>query len=237
MSKGRLIFVAAAIVGAVTTAVLSQAIQVDSRTATDADSTVYASVKIGDQWWMAENLRATHYRNGDPVPRITDNAQWAALTTGACSEYDNAAGHVAAYGRLYNAYAVRDSRGLCPQGWHVPTDEEWKQLEMFLGMSSSEANKMTAWRGKNEGQLLKSADFGGDNKAGFGARGSGYRDPKGIYRAEHADNNYWTATTFDNNGSVESILHGLTRRTPTIVRNFHVQTYGFSVRCMRLDDG
>jgi uncharacterized protein (TIGR02145 family) len=231
MSKGRLISVAAVIVVAVTTVVLSQVIQGDTRPATDG--TVYASVKIGDQWWMAENLRATHYRNGDLVPHITDKAQWAALTTGAYSEYDNDADHVAAYGRLYNAYAVQDIRGLCPQGWHVPTDEEWKQLEVFLGMSSSEANRMTAWRGKNEGQLVKSADFGGDDTAGFGARGTGYRDPRGIYRAEHSDNNYWTATTFDNNGSVESILHGLTRRAPTIVRNFHVQTYGFSVRCMR----
>ena len=106
-------------------------------------------------------LKATHYGNGDPVPHITDNAQWAALTTGAYGEYDNDEDHVGVYGRLYNAYAVQDIRGLCPQGWHVPTDEEWIKLEMSLGMSSSEAKRMTAWRGKNEGHLLKSADFGG----------------------------------------------------------------------------
>ncbi|MFQ5629021.1 MAG: fibrobacter succinogenes major paralogous domain-containing protein [bacterium] len=108
---------------------------------TDIDGNSYRAVKIGDQWWMAENLRVTRYRNGDAIPNITDNKAWSQLTTGALCNYDNDPEKAAIYGLLYTWYAVIDSRGIAPEGWHVPSDEEWKQLEISLGMSESEANK------------------------------------------------------------------------------------------------
>ena len=86
---------------------------------------------------MASNLRTTKYRDGTPIP--SDNIV-----------------HLRFYGRLYNWYAVSDSRGLCPTGWHVPSDNEWKELEMYLGMSQQEADRLFAWRGTNEGGKLKS---------------------------------------------------------------------------------
>ena len=103
-------------------------------TVTDYDGNVYQTVLIGDQCWMMENLKVTHYRNGDPIPHVTDGEIWSGLTSGAYCHYDNDEGNVSTYGRLYNWYAVEDSRNIAPDGWHVPTDTEWKQQEMYLGI-------------------------------------------------------------------------------------------------------
>lgn len=117
----------------------------ETSTLTDIDGNIYQTVKIVDQWWMAENLKVTHYRNGDPIPNVTNNSDWGNLSTGTYCAYNNDNVNISTYGLLYNWYAVADSRELAPTGWHVPTDEEWKQLEMSLGMSDSEANDR-GWR-------------------------------------------------------------------------------------------
>ena len=90
-------------------------------TVTDVDGNVYPTVKIGNQIWMAENLKVTHFRNGDPIPNHTDDAEWDTPNSAWCA-YDNETSNVEIYGRLYNWFAVNDSRGLAPEGWHVPTD-------------------------------------------------------------------------------------------------------------------
>ena len=105
-------------------------------TVTDIDGNLYYTVKIGEQWWMLENLRVTHYRNGDAIPNVTDDAEWEGLSTGAYCDYDNDPANVATYGRLYNWYAVGDSRNIAPAGWHVPSDDEWQTLVDYLGGSS-----------------------------------------------------------------------------------------------------
>jgi len=122
---------------------------------TDYDGNEYDVILIGDQIWMAENLKVTHYRNGDEIENVTDGTQWANLTTGAYCYYDNNAANGDIYGALYNWYAVAedDTRGLAPEGWHVPTDDEIMILEMELGMSQSQANS-TGYRGTNEGSKL-----------------------------------------------------------------------------------
>ncbi|MCK4358753.1 MAG: fibrobacter succinogenes major paralogous domain-containing protein [Candidatus Cloacimonetes bacterium] len=127
-------------------------------TVTDIDGNIYQIIKIGDQWWLAENLRVTHYRNGDPIPEVTDNSAWVGLTTGAYCNYDNDDGYVSTYGHLYNWYAVDDSRGIAPDGWHVPTDDEWKELEMYLGMTQAQADDI-GWRGTDEGGKLKETGY------------------------------------------------------------------------------
>ena len=104
----------------------------------------YATVQIGEQCWFAENLRNEHYANGDSIPGGLSNSEWQNAddtNLGAQAIYNNDASNLADYGRLYNWYAVDDARGLCPSGWHVPTDEEFMTLEMELGMSESEANR------------------------------------------------------------------------------------------------
>lgn len=107
--------------------------QTPSGTVTDIDGNVYHSVKIGTQTWMVENLKTTKYRNGDLIPNITNGSAWISLTSGAyCWNSNDAASYKAAYGALYNGYAVRDSRNIAPAGWHVPSDAEWKTLILYL---------------------------------------------------------------------------------------------------------
>ena len=122
-------------------------------TVTDIDGNIYQTLVIGDQEWMVENLKVTHYRNGDAISNITDNTQWANLLTEAYCFYDNDIINGETYGAIYNWYAVDDSRGLAPTGWHVPSDVEIMELEMYLGMSQSQANNVYM-RGTNEGSKL-----------------------------------------------------------------------------------
>jgi uncharacterized protein (TIGR02145 family) len=98
---------------------------------------------------MAENLKVTHYRNGDAIPNVTDSTAWTNLSTGAFCNSDNNEANVALYGRLYNWFAMSDNRKISPQGWHIPSDEDWKQLEMYLGMSRELADRVL-YRGTNE---------------------------------------------------------------------------------------
>ena len=154
----------------------------NSETVTDIDGNTYKTVKIGNQIWMAENLKVTHYRNGDIIPNVTNNFEWAYLSTGAWCVHDNDGSYANTYGYLYNWYAVNDIRNIAPEGWHVPTDEEWKELEMYLGMSQTEADD-TGYRGTNEGGKLKEAgtthwetpNTGATNETGFSALPGGCR--------------------------------------------------------------
>jgi len=107
----------------------------DTSTVTDIDGNIYETVQIGNQLWMAENLKVTHYQNSDEIPYIYNDPQHGAYTN-----YSNNAENLAVYGRLYNWFGVNDERGLCPDNWHIPSDDEFKSLEMYLGMSESEAN-------------------------------------------------------------------------------------------------
>lgn len=146
-------------------------------TVTDIDGNVYETVQIGEQLWMAENLKVTHYQNSDEIPYIYNDPQY-----GAYINYSNNADNVAVYGRLYNWFAVNDERDLCPDNWHVPSDDEFKSLEMYLGMSESEANG-EGLRGTDEGGQLKeegnehwnSPNTGATNETGFTALPGGNR--------------------------------------------------------------
>ena len=208
-------------------------------TMTDIDGNVYATVTIGDQVWMAENLKATHYRNGDAIPNVTDNTEWTNLTTGAYCEYDNSSDNVAMYGRLYNGYAVDDSRKLAPEGWHVPTDAEWKQLEMALGMSQSEADD-AGWRGTNEGSKLAGradlwSDGGLENNTEFGISGfsalpGGYRGYDGTFGDKGDYAGFWSSPV-DYSGNAWGRSLGYDRSG--VYRSYNTKQNGFSVRCVR----
>ncbi len=182
----------------------------ETGTVTDIDGNVYQTVTIGTQVWMAENLKVTHYRNGEAIPNVTDNATWEGLTTGAYSEYDNDINNVATYGRLYNWYSVSDIRNMAPAGWHVPTDAEWKQLEMYLGMSQAQADA-TGWRGTTEGGKLKesgtthwiSPNTGATNESGFTGLPGGYRASNGPYTDISISASFWSSTDDDSQQRME----------------------------------
>ena len=209
----------------------------DCRTVTDIDGNVYQTVTIGEQIWMMENLKVTHYRNGDPIPCVTDGGTWSGLTTGAYCNYDNDEHNVATYGRIYNWYAVDDSRNIAPEGWHVPTDEEWKQLEIYLGMSQSVADQLS-WRGTDEGGKLKetgtthwnSPNTGATNESGFSALPGGFRASFGTfyYLGDIAD--FWSSTE---STSSHGFNRALDNDNSDIYRGYEYKYFGVSVRCVK----
>jgi uncharacterized protein (TIGR02145 family) len=210
-------------------------------TVTDIDGNVYVTIKIGDQRWMMENLKVTHYRNGDPIPNVTDRGEWAGLATGAYCEYGNDIANVDVYGRLYNWYAVDDGRNIAPEGWHVPTDAEWKQLEMYLGMSQAEADAI-GWRGTDEGGKLKEAgtthwaspNTGATNESGFTALPGGYRSGSGFFYGYYydmgLDARFWSSSEYDDLGAW---LRYLGCGYSGVYRGSLDKHYGFSIRCVR----
>ena len=155
---------------------------------------------------MAENLKVTHYRNGDVIPNVTDNTEWGDLSTGAYCAYGNDEKNSDTYGYLYNWYAVSDSGKIAPEGWHVPTEKEWKKLEMMLGMSQAEADDRGCYRGTNEGsKIAGSSERWNDgelkNDPAFGESGfSALPAGKRVYSYGAFDNTlgrhayFWSAT-------------------------------------------
>jgi uncharacterized protein (TIGR02145 family) len=211
----------------------------NGETVTDIDGNVYQTIKIGNQWWMMENLKVTHYRNGDPIPNVTDQSTWTSLSTGAYCEYKNDADNVTTYGRLYNWYAVNNSQIVAPEGWHVPTDDEWKQLEIFLGMTQAEADR-AGWRGTDEAGKLKEADtthwrlpnVSATNESGFTALPGGFRDPStGHFADLQHSTHFWSSTEHDNSFAWTRSLYS---DHADIGRyHLHSKQYGFSIRCVK----
>ena len=155
--------------------------QDSTSTMTGNDGKIYKIIKIGNQVWMAENLRETKYRNGRKILQVSRASYWVNTKKGAYCVYNNNESNADTYGYLYNWYAINDSRCIAPEGWHVPTDEDWKELEMTLGMNKSQVDTI-AWRGTNEGGKLKtsstshwrSPNTGATNESGFSALPGGH---------------------------------------------------------------
>ena len=210
-------------------------------TFTDIDGNSFHGVEIGDQCWMDRNLEVTHYPNGEPIPLITDSdTQWADLidtnSDVAYCYYGNIPANAAIYGNLYTyaaAIAINwtkdntDGQGICPDGWHLPTYDEW--------------NELVAWLSENghsgaEGTALKSESGWYDNGNGtdnydFTALPGGYRDADngGFNFVEH-NSLWWLATEF--NGSLAWDWY-LVYYNANIYRNYVMKSFGFSVRCVR----
>ncbi|MBN1984448.1 MAG: fibrobacter succinogenes major paralogous domain-containing protein [Chitinivibrionales bacterium] len=209
-----------------------------SDTMTDIDGNVYKTVKIGNQVWMAENLKVTHYRNGDPIPIVTDNSEWAKLKIGAYCAYENNADYSDTYGYLYNWYTVNDSRNIAPEGWHVPSDEEWMELEIYLGMSQSDANSQGI-RGTNVGGKLKKANTnlweypnkGATNESGFSAIAGGFRlAVEGTFEEMGRIATFWSSTEA---GPDFIWLRGLKHINPYPFRSLNNHEMGNSIRLVK----
>ena len=196
----------------------------------------YATVQIGEQCWFAENLRGESYSDGEAIPTDLSDSEWAGTAEGAVSVYDGDMANLSAYGRLYNWYAVEDSRGLCPSGWHIPSDGEFIMLELELGMSEDETNGL-GWRGTNQGIQLKS-NFGwwaggnGDDSIGFTALPGGNRLPSGGYNAALTDGNWWTSSSSESQDG-QRMERNLDYNRDNIGRGNQPSNFGFSVRCIK----
>ena len=195
-------------------------------TVTDIDGNVYRTVKIGTQWWMAENLKVTQYRNGDNIPNVTDASEWATLATGAYSNNNNDAGNVATYGRLYNWYAVNDARGLAPAGWHVPSDAEWQTLVDYLGGNAIAGGKI-----KESGTFhWLSPNTGATDDYGFCAMPNGYHNFDGIFYDMGISALFWTSTAYDSGNSFGWYPR---YEYSTMFQDHHPVRNGFAVRCVK----
>jgi uncharacterized protein (TIGR02145 family) len=192
------------------------------------DSHTYALVAIGTQCWFAENLRSDNYRNGEPIPGNLSSSEWASTVSGAQAVYNNDLGSLANYGRLYNWYAVNDSRGLCPSGFHVPSDGDWMTLEMALGMTSSDANSL-GWRGTDQGTQMKMLTWGGTNSSGFSALPGGSRDFGNGNFYWQGERGYWWSSSPDGNYAWSRTL----MEVPNVYRSTDFTRHGISVRCVR----
>ncbi len=196
------------------------------------DGMVYQTVKIGNQWWMAENLKETLYRNGVAIPEVTDDGVWGGLSTGARCAYENNETYADIYGYLYNNYVLTNSNQIAPAGWHVATDEEWKELEMFLGMNQLDADAINRYRGTYEGHKLKSTNGwinngNGSNTSGFSALPGGYRYEDGHFFVSGGIlGDFWT------NGE-RLICRTLHYTSSDIARYSNSKRVGSSVRLVR----
>ena len=186
-----------------------------------------ASVTIGTQVWMQKNLDVTTYRNGDKIPQIKDSAKWSKLTTGAWCWYKNDSANGAAYGKLYNWYAIHDPRGLAPAGWHIPSDSEWYVIADFLGTNA-----------KNAGGKMKETgtahwldpNVNATNSTGFTALGGGYRDNLGQFAYINFLGYWWSST---GSGTGYAICRRLVSYGGFMDRMTYENGKGFSVRCVK----
>ena len=209
----------------------------------------YETVQIGEQCWFAENLRSENYDNGDAIPAGLSNSQWNSTTSGAtvvygegsstCYTYSpdgnacDEAWSLSEYGRLYNWFAVDDARGLCPSGWHVPTDGEWMTMEMALGMSESEANSY-GWRGTDQGIQMKttygwSGAPNGMNSSGFSGLPGGRRFVNGDFSSAGSNGNWWSSSPSGSDAWKRNLSNG----GEGVLRSAAAPRYGYSVRCVR----
>ena len=227
----------------------------ETGTLKDVDGNTYKTVKIGEEWWMAENLKSSHYADGTEIPLITGDAAWASLefTDKAFCYYDDSVAIAENYGALYSWAAAMNGaesselipsqvQGACPTGWHLPSDGEWMALEMFLGMSYEEA-WLVGWRGSKEGTKMKSKDGweedgNGTNSSGFTALPAGIRDDKGIFTDAGKITHYWSTTEYFNFNFLA--FNRKLSYNQSGIGFFHAshlygypKDYGFSVRCVK----
>ena len=203
-------------------------------TVKDIDGNVYEIVTIGDQIWMAENLKVTKYRNGDAIPNVTNDEEWSNLSTGAYCSYDNNDSNITTYGLLYNWFSVNDNRNLAPAGWHIPTDEEWKQLEMYIGMNRKEADNPGYMRPR-VGHALKSTsgwnyNGNGTNLSRFTALPGGSHSHYGPFIAIGTRAYFWSSTEAAGTYAWSREL-SIYNETVGYVKS-HWRN-GFSVRCIK----
>jgi uncharacterized protein (TIGR02145 family) len=217
-------------------------------TVTDINHNIYHTVKIGEQTWMAENLRVINYPDKSPVRQVEDQTTWYNFgqTDKAYAWYDNMSSNYL-YGALYTWPAAMNGsessdagtnpvQGVCPDGWHLPGDKEWKQLEAYLGISQETIDDKN-WRGTIEGGKMKqqgtnswiSPNTGATNESGFNALPGGLRGGDGIFKNLGISARFWTSSRTGD----YAWIRGLDNNSSGIFRNTGGLYEGHSVRCIK----
>ena len=175
---------------------------------------------------MAENLKVTHYNDGSEIPNITNNGDWGGLSTGAYGDYDNNPTNSETYGRLYNWYTVDDNRGLCPEGWHVPSDAEYTVLTDYLGGESVAGGKM-----KEAGyEHWNSPNTGATNESGFTGLPAGYRSyNSGTYYSMGNYGSFWSSSEHSSTSALFRLLYYNLSNASRVGEG---KQHGYSIRCL-----
>jgi uncharacterized protein (TIGR02145 family) len=205
----------------------------EAQTVKDIDGNVYKTVTIGKQVWMKENLKATKYNDGKAIPLVSDDNAWGALTSPAyCWFNNNSAANKNAYGALYNWYTVNTNK-LCPGGWHVPSDAEWRTLTTYLGGEGVAGGKLketgtTHWESPNTGAT---------NESGFTALSSGSRNHAGAFDISGSNAIFFRSNACWWSSSGLSDFNAFYRRLynalSDIYSSLSVKQSGYSVRCLK----
>jgi uncharacterized protein (TIGR02145 family) len=201
----------------------------DLPTCTDIDGNVYHLLKIGSQTWMVENLKTTKYRNGDDITNITDFAGWGAATEGAYCQFNNGINDVSDYGKLYNWRAVHDTRGLAPDGYHIPSEFEWRVMFDYLGIMSQVAVKLKE-KGFNH---WTNENVNATNETGFTALPGGNRDENGDFSTLREVGWWWTTDDGQIIPPQPGTVVSMRSWDDGVVINTRDVRCGISVRCIK----
>ena len=189
---------------------------------TDIDGNKYKTVIIGEQEWMAENLKTTKYNDGSDIVNVTKDKDWSNSSSGAYAWYNNDNKKGDKHGALYNWYAVETDK-LCPDGWHVPSDDEWNKLIDYAGNNQNAAIALKSPDGWAE-------EENGTNIYGFNALPSGNRHYEGSYNTMGYDATWWTSGEHSSNEAFARFMKYYDNDVTSI--NYD-KNYGFSVRCLK----
>lgn len=194
----------------------------------DADENSYSVVEIGNQWWMAENLKATKYMDGTNIPLVAETFDWQDLSYNddAYCWYKNNIENKELMGALYNWYAVTKKQ-LCPVGWHVPINNEWDELETFLGGEDVAGGKL-----KDIGTAYwKNPNYGATNETGFSALPANYREHQGMFLGDNKSAGWWSST--EGRWGTGSAYHINNEDGGLYGNDGYDKNFGNSIRCVK----
>ncbi len=215
-------------------------------TVEDIDGNSYRATKIGNQYWMVENLRVTRYRNGDSIPTIKDNEAWNMLKSGGQGIYNNNSetNSVKKFGRFYNYFAITDARSIAPEGWHVPTNADWLELENYLDSimttSDTKAKSLASasdWTASSVagsvGYLDQISNSLSNNSSGFSALPGGIRSYCGCFAYATTFAAWWSSDQLDDK---EAWFRSLNYNSSAFGQGHYEKRFGLSVRCVKDKD-
>ncbi|WP_163408833.1 fibrobacter succinogenes major paralogous domain-containing protein [Flavobacterium ajazii] len=197
----------------------------NAETAEDIDGNVYHTIRIGRQTWMVENLKVTRFNNGDSIKKFESNSDWKQANQAGYSFYNNDVTIVKDYGFLYNYKCLQDARGIAPEGWRIPTEEDLRELESFVN-----SNSIGIFLKEKGNSHWLPSNVVGNNATGFNALPGGYRDEEGNFYMLRSNGYYWTT-----NGSFEfyNWSDRMFQAFADTRRDSVFKRYGFSIKCIK----
>lgn len=199
---------------------------------TDVDGNSYEVVEIGNQTWMAENLKTSKYRNGDPIPLVDNEEEWFLIdSSGAFCYYNDDQNNNLVYGKLYNWHALADVRGICPEGFTVPDNEDWSTLVAYAGGPETAGSGL-----KHKGfEYWQIPNAGATNATGFTALPGGYRVGNGFFsKGKFA--NFWSATEHPENDGIGVYFLTVSYDNTYAYMATMFKRAGHSVRCIKKEN-